>query len=287
MLSYLDAKDKYTHLLRYYSNFDHGECELEFEYVYDGNLRTLIDEFDLLSVIGESNQWEQVKNMLKWVSDTFIWDGSTMEIPDRKNARTIAELGAKNGTNCWLLSVMMAEFLLAIGYKARFVRCLPFNYKDGDCHVVVHVFINELNKWVMVDPSFNGYVLNQDQVPMSLMEFRQAVINDDVIIVNTDLNENGETFDHDEYKTYMTKNLFQFETYQTTGYGCENIANNHLIRLISKEFDGVRFTHQNLKYRKANLALINNDKLNKLLNAQKKRMKMLCYTNNEHCFWNV
>ncbi|WP_105617876.1 transglutaminase-like domain-containing protein [Vallitalea okinawensis] len=286
-MSYLNAKDKYRHLLKCYSKFDHDDCDLEFEYVYDGNLRTLIDEFNLLSVIAEGNQWEQVKNMLKWVSDTFIWDGSTMDIPNRKNARTIAELGVKNGTNCWLLSVMMAEFLLAIGFKARFVRCLPFNYKDGDCHVVVHVYIDDLNKWVMVDPSFNGYVLNQNKIPMSLMEFRKAVMNDDLIIVNADLNENGAPLDHDEYKTYMAKNLFQFETYQTTGYGCENITNNHLIRLIAKDFDGNRFTRQNIKHRQIIVNEMNNDRLKDLFKVHKKRMKRVNYTNNELCFWNV
>ena len=50
-------------------------------------------------------------------------------------------------------------------------------FGNVSCHVVTHVFLPEQNKWVMLDPSFNTYVMDKDFRPLNIVEITTALRN--------------------------------------------------------------------------------------------------------------
>lgn len=47
--------------------------------------------------------------------------------------------------------------LLAMGFKSRFVTCMPKKHDDYDCHVINAVWSETLDKWIWMDPSVNAW----------------------------------------------------------------------------------------------------------------------------------
>ena len=87
---------------------------------------------------------------------------------------------------------------------------MPKEYDTGDNHVVTHVYLEEEQKQIMVDPSWNGYFTNKDGEIMDVFELRTAFANGDTASLNSGANHNGDT-DVSFYKKYMSKNLYWFE----------------------------------------------------------------------------
>lgn len=63
--------------------------------------------------------------------------------------------------------------------------CSPY---DGDNHVVAQVFINELKKWVMLDPTYSAYLTNEQGEPLSLLELRDYFANQKAVFLAKKLN---------------------------------------------------------------------------------------------------
>lgn len=64
-------------------------------------------------------------------------------------------------------------------------------------HVVTMVYINSLEKWVMLDAGNN--FMGEDNIPLSPLEIREKLANNDIIKCNVE---------DDNYKYYMAKNMF-------------------------------------------------------------------------------
>ena len=52
---------------------------------------------------------------------------------------------------------------------------MPYDKKDGDCHVVNIVWLPELNKWAMLDSDMTEYTTSADGTPLSLQEMREYI----------------------------------------------------------------------------------------------------------------
>ena len=50
---------------------------------------------------------------------------------------------------------------------------MPLSPYDHDCHVVNEVWDSGLNKWVMLDITNNQYWVDENGVPLSVLEIRQ------------------------------------------------------------------------------------------------------------------
>ena len=139
------------------------------------------------------------------------------------NGYTLLEFGfgTGKGMNCYCLALVMTACIQALGIKARTVLLMPKEYDTGDNHVVTHVYLEEENRWIMVDPSWNGYFIGKDGAIMDVFELRDAFANGDTAKLNADANYNGEKADESYYKRYMAKNLYWFQIMLWTDtYNC-------------------------------------------------------------------
>lgn len=127
-----------------------------------------------------------------------------------KNSRTTV--------NCLCHATVLTEVLLALGYVARKISCLPIDVVPIDNHVVTIVFVPSLKKWIMLDPSMCCYITDAERNILSISEIRIQLVNDKEVNVctysrfsNLNIHSNESlTLNRSDYVTYLFKNFFRF-----------------------------------------------------------------------------
>lgn len=79
----------------------------------------------------------------------------------------------KQGINCRSKAQILNEMCLALGIYSRKVWIMPYSEYDTDCHVVNEVWDTALGKWVMLDITNDEYWVDENGVPLSVLEIRQ------------------------------------------------------------------------------------------------------------------
>ncbi|MEL6719454.1 MAG: transglutaminase domain-containing protein, partial [Bacteroidota bacterium] len=127
------------------------------------------------------------------------------------------------GLNCRGLSIALNECYLAMGFKARYMTCMPKDSIFNDCHVINMVYSNDLDKWIWLDPTHDAYIMNEKGTLLGFSEVRERLINNKPLILNPTANWNHKSSTIKEYYLleYMAKNLYRFETPLHSGYDYE------------------------------------------------------------------
>lgn len=210
---------------------------MKFRYMSPNNpdLVRLREKFNLDSVAGAGDEISKIKNLLHWVHNIVPHDGSS-DNPEIKNTIAMIELCQKEerGVNCRMMAQMLTEVYLAMGFKARFVTCLPRDYVS-DCHVITTVYSNTLNKWLWVDPTFEAYVMDENGVMLSIAEVRERLRNDQPLQLNEDANWNNRSKQTKEYylDRYMAKNLYYITCMDYARFNAETVTEGQTYRYIA------------------------------------------------------
>ena len=199
------------------------------------DLVRLREKFNLDSVAGAGNEISKIKNLLHWVHNIVPHDGGSFN-PEVKNTIAMVELCQKEnrGVNCRMLAQMLTEVYLAMGFKARFVTCMPRDHVS-DCHVITTVYSNTLNKWLWVDPTFEAYVMDENGVMLSIAEVRERLRNDQPLQLNEDANWNNRQKTYKEYylDRYMAKNLYYLICMDYARFDAETVKEGRIYRYIA------------------------------------------------------
>ncbi|MCD8102283.1 MAG: transglutaminase-like domain-containing protein [Alistipes sp.] len=167
--------------------------------------------FQLDSVAGQGDEISRIKNIMVWLHNLIRHDGSSNN-PTKKNAIDIYNLCMEEGrgVNCRMLAQVLNECYLAMGFKSRYVTCMPERHDDPDCHVINAVYSQSLGKWIWMDPSFNTWVTDDEGNLLGLMEVRERLISGLPMEINPDANWNNENPTLKEWylDSYMAKNLY-------------------------------------------------------------------------------
>ena len=119
---------------------------------------------------------EKVQSISSWVHKLWKHDG--YNAPEKNDALYILE-EVKKGQQfrCVEYGIVTTACLNAIGLPSR---TLALKRKDvettpsGAGHVVMEVFLNDFNKWVMVDPQWDAiFCLNY--IPLNAVELQKAI----------------------------------------------------------------------------------------------------------------
>jgi hypothetical protein len=142
-------------------------------------LQTLREQYELDKVVaGAANDTEKALRIVNWVHQQWQHNGSNE--PSKSDALTILE-EARQGKNfrCVEYGIVTTAALNAVGLPSR---TMGLKMKDvetiesGAGHVVMEVYLKDINKWVMLDGQFDAMpVLNN--VPLNAVEFQQAIAN--------------------------------------------------------------------------------------------------------------
>lgn len=215
----------------------------------DSNLVRLRQQFNLDSIAGAGDELSKIKNLMHWVHETIRHDGYSRN-PEEKNALAMIELCRKEnrGLNCRMLAQVLTEVYLSMGFKARFVTCMPRDL-FGDCHVIATVYSCTLDKWLWVDPTFDAYVTDENGTMLSVSEVRRRLRNDEELRLNDYANWNNrrkETKENYLYN-YMAKNLYYIACMEESRFNAETWEKGRSYRSyvlmpfkeLDKEIDGI------------------------------------------------
>lgn len=176
----------------------------------DSNLVRVREYFNLDSIAGNGDEISQIKNLLAWVHDNVRHDGSYY-YDGQPNAIDIVNFHrrTKKGMNCRMLATVLNECYLAMGFKSRFVTCMPEIYVS-DCHVINAVWSETLHKWLWMDPTQNAWVMDEKGHLLSIAEVRERLREGKPVTLNEEANWNHErkTTAESYLYSYMAKNLY-------------------------------------------------------------------------------
>ena len=188
------------------------------------NLVALRKGFNLDSIAGYGNDVSKILNLLHWIHNLIPHDGNH-ENPTIKNAISMIAQCKKEdrGLHCRGLSTVLNECYLSMGFKSRFITCMPKDSIFDDCHVINSVYLPNDKKWIWIDPTNNAYVMNENGELLSIEEVRERIINDKPIILNPDANWNNKssTTKQDYLYNYMAKNLYRLQCPLVSEYDTE------------------------------------------------------------------
>ncbi|MBV8251812.1 MAG: transglutaminase domain-containing protein [Chitinophaga sp.] len=190
----------------------------------DPALKKIRQDLNLDSIAGKGNEVSQMINLMQWVHNVIRHDGNSNN-PKLRNALDIISVchSEKRGVNCRMMATVLNECYLAMGFKSRFITCMPKELQFDDCHVINIVYSEELQKWVWMDPTFGAYVMNEKGELLGPQEVRERLINNKPLILNPEANWNRlVTKTKEQYlEKYMAKNLYRIECLVASGYDSE------------------------------------------------------------------
>ncbi|MCM1387320.1 MAG: transglutaminase-like domain-containing protein [Bacillus sp. (in: Bacteria)] len=237
--------------------------KIEMQYRYQEPEYAMIEEKYHISEIAGAGKsdLEKALNLLEWVN-LHIRHTGNYDNSDRQDALTLLELAfdKDKGINCLAMSIILCECLLALKVKARVMYMMPKSAEDGDNHVVVEAFIPagsepdalqtpNSNKWIMLDPTYGSYCLDDKGKILNLYEIRNHIVKDEDYHFSDSINYNGVRVDDiEDVKNYYAKNLFFLRCKAVQGYG-QHREYGDMLEIAPTGFDVHRRMVENLLYR--------------------------------------
>ena len=185
----------------------------------------LLQKYSFEKIAGKGTDLQRAIRLLKYLSPRLThspwYDG---HVPC--NALALLEYSLDNpeqGINCLNKSKILEEICLALGIYARRVRFLPYSPFDFDCHVVTEIYDRTQEKWCMLDPTTNGYLVDEKGTILSLLEARERMTKTQFVtyykatsrekdlqkVYRKNLSKNA----------YYAKNLFRFQVDAVSRFG--------------------------------------------------------------------
>ena len=185
----------------------------------------LREKYGLEEIAGTGSDFSRAKRLLHYLAPRLhhcSWYDNHVDC----NALALLEYSLddpQQGINCLNKSKILAECCLALGIFARRVWIMPYSPYDFDNHVVVEIYDRKLKKWIMLDLTTDGYFVDDQKMPLSLLELRERFANDRfatfLLSTNrlTDLKKWQDKYAY--YNSYICKNLFYFTVEQENRFG--------------------------------------------------------------------
>jgi len=232
-------KPSYIDILRGAKKYNYNDHRTIPRFAYQDSCNTdlaaLKKELNLDSIAGYGNDVSKILNLLHWVHNLIPHEGNG-ENPTIKNAISMIAQCKRDdqGLNCRGLATVLNECYLAMGFKSRFITCMPKDSVFNDCHVINSVYALSIRKWIWIDPTNNAYVMNEKGELLSIEEVRERLISNKPLLLNPDANWNNKsTITKEDYLyNYMAKNLYRLECPLESKYDTETQEEGKVITYV-------------------------------------------------------
>ena len=247
--------DVYSGILFHNQEFENGNMEQNIYEFQCPEFEELRSKYHLVEVAGKGSEFARAKRLLHYLAPRLT-HSSWYDNHIACNALRLLEYSFDNpeqGINCLNKSKILVECCLALGIYARRVRIMPFSPYDFDNHVVAEIYDQTLEKWIMLDPTTDGYFIDEAGTPLSLLEIRSKFANAEftTFVLSTDSLEDIHKLraKHIDTNMYICKNLFYFEVEQYSTFG----EKDSYLQFVPLNYAIKRTRLANLKYRMDNL----------------------------------
>lgn len=252
---YNDKLNIYSGILFNNQEFE-NESEGKINYIFDcPEYLELISKYNIDKIAGNGSSFKRAKKLLHYLAPRLT-HCSGFDNHIECNSLKLLEYSLNNseqGINCLNKSKILAECCLALGIYARRVCILPFSPYDFDSHVVVEIYDEALKKWIMLDPTLDGYFIDDNKMPLGLLEMREKFPNYDFLTFvksYSKLNDLKNLRDkYMEVNCYICKNVFYFVIERDNKFG----VSNDKYCFAPKGYKVLNNDIQNLKFRISNI----------------------------------
>lgn len=166
--------------------------------------------FRLDSVVaGSKNDFEKVLKIQSWVQSQWKHDGDN--VPEKADAMYILQEAQKGRRfRCVEYSLVASECLQSLGFITRGLGLMTRDINEvnyGAGHVLNEVYLNDLQKWVMIDPQYD-VILTRNGIPLNAVELQSAIAAKEPVEL---INPNS-TITKEEYLDWVGPYLYYFTT---------------------------------------------------------------------------
>lgn len=161
----LEFKDGEDYVLKY--DFDNEEYP------------KLLEKYSIKKTAGNGTEFEKASALMNEYADR-LYHCSDYDNHIDMNALSLLKYSLDNksqGINCRAKAQILNEMCLALGIYSRKVWIMPNSIYDSECHVVNEIWDSSLNKWIMLDITNNFYWVDENKVPLSILEIRDNIAN--------------------------------------------------------------------------------------------------------------
>lgn len=207
------SKDDFR-FLKKYSSYTNDSCndtriQFYFESKSSSNLLQLNKFYGIDKIMGYGNEIQRLTRLKTWATAYLHFEGKPLQerIYDSFSCSETIGRAKKDGyaLNCRYISLIFTQFLLSAGFRARWVICNSMDLRDTECHCVTEVFIEDLNKWIVVDAALGHFYFNKKGEFLGLTEMRQQIAAGENIQIYSKSLEYKRTI-----QLYWLKNIFRF-----------------------------------------------------------------------------
>lgn len=243
--------DIYSGTLFHNQEFESGNAK-EIIYEFDcPEFEELRNRYNLIKIAGKGSDFTRAKRLLHYLAPRLT-HSSWYDNHITCNALRLLEYSLDNpeqGINCLNKSKILVECCLALGIYARRVSIIPYSPYDFDNHVVTEIYDRALAKWIMLDPTTDGYFIDETKTPLSLLEMRSKFANAAWITFVPSTNRLKEIqklpVKHLDTNMYICKNLFYFQIEQYSTFG----EKDQYLYFVPLHYSILQTKQANLKYR--------------------------------------
>lgn len=144
----------------------------------------------------ENTDLGKIRKIASWVHSLWKHDG--MNEPEKKDALYILHEVAKGKRfRCVEYGIVTSACLNSIGIKARTLSLRTSDVETrpvGAGHVLLEAYVNDLNKWIMIDPQWD-IIPHINGTPLNAVELQSGITNsENVDIMTTEEASAGEYF---------------------------------------------------------------------------------------------
>lgn len=182
-----DQINNYYYLLKHYSEYENKEEMLKFFFKKknDKNLSELYITYKLERFAKVENEKQLFAKVLAWTYENLNYK-QNKEFVQEETAINILQFSKQNksGVNCRNHAIVLTEVLLALGYSARTICCMPIDLTSYDNHTMTAVYSKKANKWLALDAANCCWycddqfeILSFDEIRKNLIERKKIEIN--------------------------------------------------------------------------------------------------------------
>ena len=155
----------------------------------------------------EGSETDLVLNTLKWVHAQWNHDGVNQPPSHYRALDILKSVHQENQQyRCVEYGIVLSELLQALGFTTRTVglRTIDSAYGGfGQGHVAMEVWINELSKWIFLDPQFGASLMAENHL-LNFYELHQYKKKEQWSLIKTHLTSGTSSpVSAEEYKSFL------------------------------------------------------------------------------------
>lgn len=253
--------EKYSHYQKTIRSniYSKASTSLKYTYIFDHAEHTQIKTILNLNYINElEKDFDKAIYVMRMLHKILISKGQTAHVPTKRSGYSLLTRCKedKKQLNCRGCAIVLNDVLLSIGIPSKFIACMSCDPYDPECHVTNSVYIKEFNKWIYLDAATQSFVVDENDIPMSIWEIHEQLKHGNRLRFMIAPNIQNANLKKHNFENYLIKNMFCFLSYQQYGPYSDDWKNTNKKYLLLPVNQGKQYSELNLS--NFNIETINN-----------------------------